>query len=337
MFLVVIASAQSALNSLRVMSNIGIMTSAAALEIIPINFAFISACAGVTLTGAAVFTRKAMTSVDGSLSADAPHPTADGCGNSAYFSLPLPSVQSNLKKRSRRAERERKEAYLAEQDKKIAAQRAELALSYSNFSIVEMTFEKEPVDFLDISSKTPTSSCAMSMQSKILPDKSGASVAFSNVSAAETPQGGTPTSRSVALILAIKDKNGKIDTKFDHNTWAPPQQNPILNHVIAAAGSTKISTKTSNGSLASSLGSQNASCTDNKSPSKYRMNDNTIVNMVGGGSTTSVFLGSQLVEMKLSESAEKSLKSERYWSFLTKPMWIPAHGVSSNERPACPV
>lgn len=337
MLLVVIASAQSALNSLRVMGNIGIMTSAAALEINPVNFAFISACAGVTLTGAAVFTRKAMTSVDGSLSADALHPTPDDCGNSAYFSLPLPSVHSNLKQRSRRAERERKLAYLAEQDKKIAAQTAELALSYSNFSIVEMTFQKESVDFPGISSKTLTSSCAMSIQSKILPDKSGASVAFSNVSTAGTPQGGTPTNRSVALILAIKEKNGKVETKFDRNTWAPPQQNPILNHVIAAAGGTKSSTKTSNSSFASSFGSQHPSCTDNKTPSKDHMNNNAIVNMVGGGSTTSVFLGSQLIEMKLSESAGKSLKSERYWSFLTKPMWSPAHGVSSNERPVCPV
>lgn len=345
MFVVIAATAQNAINYVRVMGNIGVITTTAALKVQPVNFALVSVCAGVTLTGAAVVSRKTMGSAGYSSSAGYLNPVLDDGGNCACFALPQTNnFQYNAKLcyscSSGRAERERREALLVAREKKIEAQKTQLATSYSNFSIVDTTFDKEPVYVVGRPPKIGADPYAMSMQEKMLPDKSGASVAFSNVSPAGTPEGGTPTSRSVVHIMVTEE--GKA---LGFDTWDAPPQNPIViteghsnDSAKTSASSSSAKTSTASHTTAALSDSQRLSFAEKKKTSKsIHLKKNAIVNMVDLGDTTSAVLGSQLVEVDLSESAENSSKSARYWSFLTKSIWNPVQADEPKCRPVCPV
>lgn len=331
-------AAQSVVHTARVLSHFGALSGATAMEMHPLVFALFSAFSGVLLASATVFTRKAVAraprasrSVPGALPV---LPIIDACGNSLYFSLG-PHTNSTAKKTDQDVASERRAAVNRKAQKRAEAEL--LAESYSQFSLVDMTFETtcrtgpqkvpEHAKFRESTklsenfivseraksaSEKSRTSCVIDIAHYSSPD-SNTSLPMSTISPPTTPLPRTPRARSPTASTC--KSVGSEGSRFD---WIPPQS-PILviggeygyrkPAKISAPGDPlkkkidddTLNDKSSSLVTAHSLGSKCA-----------------IVRKVGlNEQSKSKALGSQLVEMSLLDDLEEKQdsSSRRQWSF----------------------
>lgn len=238
-------AAHSAFYAARTIAHIGALSGATALELHPLVFALFSACSGVLLASATVFSRSAAARAPRAAAAPgaplAP-PTPDDCGQSIFFSL-RPYSAVGLTNAERAAAAARK-AVLNRKQKKTAEAEV-LAESYSQFSIVDMTFETScVVEGEKIAApekpepEAPGKDCVVDIPQHSVAE-SDTSLTMSSVSSSvsppATPLPRTPRSQSPPLRRAHRsqspvssawdsDSNGSRDSEFH---WIPPQS-PII-------------------------------------------------------------------------------------------------------------
>jgi hypothetical protein len=314
--------ARSAFDAVRFVVQVGALTGISVVEMHPLMFALVSACSGVLLASGTVFKRNIVRS---STEKVRPAPvenvftvTPDDCGHSIFFTIKPQSLASvgNGRKSpmyvpvanvlGERGEEERRKRQQAEADL--------LAASYSQFSLVDMTFETdagiansvpEPVKLV-LESKA--GSCVIEV-APVTPGESETSVTFSSISAPVTPLPGTPRGSSSASSAC-----GSTSQQKYVEDWSPPQA-PILivrgyrhRMPVAKAAAPVVLEKTFERKMHDASSS---TVTQHSGGSKCAIVTTVRRNQV----SRSKALGSQLVEMSLEDDrVDTDIGTRRHWN-----------------------
>jgi hypothetical protein len=330
---------RSAADVIRIVVHISAMSGAAALELHPLVFALISACSGVLLAGATVFSRqvaRGRVRPGSQRMLNAMPTTPDDCGHSVYFTIRPVDAGSTSGSGASHGERVALAAEAARRAKE-AAEADLLAASYSQFSLVEMTFETEvaavrsDVATPERVAPRPAPDACVIQVAPASSAASGASVAFSSVSPP-----GTPPARTLRGLSSARSASGfgAMTKQESGMSWSPPQ-NPIL--IIKGCGYKEPSGAASPRTPAQ-VNVVDEEMTDTSSSSVTEQSTGSkcaIVNMVKLKDSLSKALGSQLVEMSLDESHCAGADAVRSWNIFSS--WRASAGADEPMRRPHPI
>lgn len=298
MLVAFIAATRSVSEALRVVGHIGAASGTTIVELHPVIIAIVSACSGVMLAGVTVFSHVRRGRYDPrkvrDIESAMPTATPDDCGNSMYFSVGPAVTNSEAKAKE---EREIRAASEQSKHRSFEIESKLLAKSYSQFSIVEMTFETEeppqckttaPRKLEKHGSGLEAAAGCIVDVSETCESKSAASVAFSAVSSPQTPIVGTPMGSSTATSMF-----------YGRDIPSPPRQNPII---IIKGGQYRVKPKEVPEMPIKEV-KKVTPCEIMATKSSSNTSKCTIVSLVDSKNSISKVMGSQLVELSLDDSA----------------------------------